>query len=164
MNKSKSSLFLMELIFAVLIFAIASTVCVRVFVKAYNISCSTKELNNSVTRCTSAAELFYGTDGDLSKMKTELDAAGQGAIMPGSLVIYYDETFQQCQSDESVYIMTIENTRKDDMLECSIEMYNDRKAESIYSLKCELYTGYVKDSEPLSEPASEEMQGTGGVL
>ena len=48
---SKSALFLMELILAILFFAAASAVCVQLFVKAHLMSQDTVDLNRAVARC-----------------------------------------------------------------------------------------------------------------
>ena len=42
-KSSRSALFLMELIFSILFFALASAVCVQLFVKAHLLSVSTQE-------------------------------------------------------------------------------------------------------------------------
>lgn len=69
MKHSKSSLFLMELILALLFFSLASTVCIRLFVKAHTISTDTQDLNYAVTQSQNLAEAFLGLDGDMEQLK-----------------------------------------------------------------------------------------------
>ena len=54
----RSSLLLMELILSILFFALASAVCLQIFVKASLIGKDTKELDQAVRCVTSAAELL----------------------------------------------------------------------------------------------------------
>ena len=54
-QNSKSALFLMELIIAILFFAISSAVCVQLFVKAHLMSRDTTDLNHAVACAESAS-------------------------------------------------------------------------------------------------------------
>ena len=66
MKHSKSSLFLMELIIALLFFSLASTVCIQLFVKSYTLSQETTDLNYAINSAQNMAEAFIGCNGDLS--------------------------------------------------------------------------------------------------
>ena len=59
MPKSKSALFLMELIIVILFFALTSAVCMRVFVKAHDVAHETESANYAVLWADNAAECFY---------------------------------------------------------------------------------------------------------
>lgn len=59
MKKSKSSLFLMELIIVIFFFSLTSAVCLEIFVKAHLVGENTKDLNNAVLYAENAGELFY---------------------------------------------------------------------------------------------------------
>ena len=62
----KSSLFLMELIFTILFFALASAVCMQLFARAHTLQTDTEDLNQSLLLAQSAAEAFESTGGDLN--------------------------------------------------------------------------------------------------
>lgn len=72
MKHSKSSLFLMELIIALLFFSLASTVCIRLFVNAHSLSNQTVDMNHAVNYAQNMAETFIGCGGDLQAMQTIL--------------------------------------------------------------------------------------------
>ena len=59
---SGSSLFLMELILAILFFSVASAVCVQLFARAHTASEQSAALNRAVLAAESAAESFKGAD------------------------------------------------------------------------------------------------------
>ncbi|MBR5761685.1 MAG: hypothetical protein IKZ39_03000 [Lachnospiraceae bacterium] len=59
MPKSKSALFLMELIIVILFFALTSAVCMRVFIKAHDVAHETESANYAVLWADNAAECFY---------------------------------------------------------------------------------------------------------
>ena len=54
----RSSLFLLELMIAILFFCLASAVCVQIFVKAHTISRETQELNTALEKVSGYTELF----------------------------------------------------------------------------------------------------------
>lgn len=54
----RSGIFLTELMIAILLFALASALCVRIFARAQQISTQAQELSEGVNRCSSAAELL----------------------------------------------------------------------------------------------------------
>ena len=58
----KSSLFLLELIMAILFFSIASAVCVQLFVKSHLLSKQAEILSIAVNECSDAAEIIYSAD------------------------------------------------------------------------------------------------------
>ena len=62
-HSSKASLFLMELIIAILIFSLSSALCVQLFAKAHLLSNKTKDLNHAISLCESVAEVYYGVNG-----------------------------------------------------------------------------------------------------
>ncbi len=75
MKHSKSSLFLMELIIALLFFSLASTVCIRLFVKAHALSAQTVDQNYAVNYAQNMAEAFTGCNGDLHTLQTLLSGS-----------------------------------------------------------------------------------------
>lgn len=75
MKHSKSSLFLMELIIALLFFSLASTVCIRLFVNAHSLSAQTVDQNYAVNYAQNMAEAFIGCDGDLQSLQTLLSGS-----------------------------------------------------------------------------------------
>ena len=54
----RSGIFLTELMIAILLFALASALCVRIFTRAQQLSTQAQELSEGVNRCSSAAELL----------------------------------------------------------------------------------------------------------
>lgn len=60
MKTSKSSLFLMELIIAILFFALASAVCIQLFVKSHLLGNTTAEENHALLLCQNLSEIYLG--------------------------------------------------------------------------------------------------------
>ena len=118
-----SSLFLMELILAILFFSIASTVCVQVFVQSHLLSRKYSALNHAVTLCTSEAETISA-----SALQTE----------EGETITYYDADFSVCDEKDSAYILTVDTKNEDSFLNTHIAM-TDTAGELIYELNTTHY-------------------------
>ena len=54
----RSGIFLTELMIAILLFALASALCVQIFARAQQISTQAQELSEGINHCSSAAELL----------------------------------------------------------------------------------------------------------
>lgn len=60
MKSSKISLFLMELIIAILFFALASAVCIQLFVKSHLLGNTTIRENHALLMCQNLSEIYLG--------------------------------------------------------------------------------------------------------
>ncbi len=98
MKHSKSSLFLMELIISILFFALASTVCIRLFAKAHLLSKQTVNETEASTLAQNLAEVYIAADGDLQKM---VDMMAQTSLdEPQSCVQQtFDEDWKPCNEN-----------------------------------------------------------------
>jgi len=101
-TRSKTSLFLMELILVIAFFAIATSVCMRIFVYAKTTSDYSRSLSSASLQSQSAAECFKGTSGDVQKTKELLGASD----FENGLCIWYDEYFDRA-GDESGACFTL---------------------------------------------------------
>ena len=68
MARSKSGLFLMELIIAICFFAVASAICVQLFAHAHSLSQRSKGIQMAVINAQSVAEGFRGLGGDVDAL------------------------------------------------------------------------------------------------
>lgn len=91
----KSSLFLLELILAILFFSIASAVCVQLFVKSHTISQEAKSLSVAVNECADIAEIVYSSDSPEEMIDRLTSAYPDIQINEQTIFIPYDENFQK---------------------------------------------------------------------
>lgn len=100
MKHSKAALFLMELIIALLFFALASTVCIRLFTKAYLLSEQTINENHAVIHAQNLAEAFLATDGDFSQIQALFPNASTDNA-EYSLLLLFDENWEACIREDA---------------------------------------------------------------
>ncbi|MCL2566014.1 MAG: hypothetical protein FWE24_09440 [Defluviitaleaceae bacterium] len=90
MGRSKSSLFLMELIIVITFFAFTSAICVQLFAAANRLSTRSVGMQMAVINAQSAVETFKATDGDMNSMRILLGAYAAY----GYLLVSYDENWR----------------------------------------------------------------------
>lgn len=151
-NRSRSSsLFLLELTLAILLFSIASAVCVQLFVQSHLLSRHAQELNEAVNECTSAAELVRAADSleEAKLLFQQQYPAGEAAGSTEEPVfnIYYDESFTLCHAEDTPsYCLTAQLKESDGMLTAQLRLLpesNDlsANASAIYEINVQHYIG-----------------------
>ena len=95
----RSSLFLMELIIAILFFSLASTVCVRIFVKSHTLEEESIQLNHAVSAATSVAEIFRNQENPFEILKSQYP---DGIKNNNYYQIFYDEDWSLCDKNEAL--------------------------------------------------------------
>ncbi len=93
MRKSKSSLFLMELIIVILFFSLTSAVCLQVFVKASDYSKQTVALNQASLWCTNVGELFEEYGSDIATIQTIVEKEFTDSRFSIALNLSRDDSF-----------------------------------------------------------------------
>lgn len=100
-KSSKSGLFLIELIIAIVFFALTSAVCVQLFVRAHLVSRSSSETTTAVIEARNAAECFRASGGSAEKLASLL-GSGAPEISGESerYAVYYDGDWQRVSARE----------------------------------------------------------------
>lgn len=114
-HNNTSSLFLLELILAVLFFSVASALCIQIFTKAHLMSQDARDLNFAVNEVSSMAEQM--PDDSLQ------DAAA-----------YYDSSYAPCKKADAVYVLTVHYEPEDTLLKAHISMDTVADNRNIYTL------------------------------
>lgn len=106
----KSSLFLMEQLIAILVFAICAAVCVRVFAASFAMSNEGRDMNNALIIAKNGAECYKSVSGDGENMAHVLS----GVYTDNEVRVYYDEKRQPCGEDSAAYILSITGQNKEE--------------------------------------------------
>lgn len=114
-HNNTSSLFLLELILAVLFFSVASALCIQIFTKAHLMSQDARDLNFAVNEVSSMAEQM--PDDSLQ------DAAA-----------YYNSSYASCEKADAVYVLTVHYEPEDTLLKAHISMDTVADHRIIYTL------------------------------
>lgn len=154
-----SSLFLMELILAILFFSAASAICVQFFVRSHLLNQDSENLSHAVNECSGAAEAVCSSDSisEAAAMLQSLYPEGTypeaGDNRAGEIRIYYDGSFRPCGEENSAYSMILRLTADGNMLHADIQMQtctpgDTKETDPIYDLDIQHHiagrTGYEK--------------------
>lgn len=114
-HNNTSSLFLPELILAVLFFSVASALCIQIFTKAHLMSQDARDLNFAVNEVSSMAEQMP-------------DDSLQNATA------YYNSSYASCEKADAVYVLTVHYEPEDTLLKAHISMDTVADNRNIYTL------------------------------
>lgn len=140
-----STLFLLELILAILFFSLASTVCVQFFVKSHLLSRNARNLSHAVNECSGIAEIINTSDGmehalrTIQELYTSADTEDTGDGNSPIIRIYYDKGFIPCKSVEAKYILKTTLQLDNRMLAAGISMEEACSDHSLYQLSVRHY-------------------------
>lgn len=129
-----SSLFLLELIIAILFFSLASAVCIQFFVKSHILSREARELSNAVNECAGAAEIAGGADSFSEASDTFRDIYPLAQIEDSAIHIFYDEDFLPCRQGQEAFTVEVNLTQAEQMLVADISMTASGSEKPLYTL------------------------------
>ena len=146
-NSSKSSLFLIELIIAILFFSIGSAVCVRAFVKAHSLSTEAKDLSFASAQVSIMASVLKYTDRSYASIREHFpDAAKSG----DDFLVFYDEGGTSCPEKDAVFTLHAETSEESGMIHAQIYMEREG-ADPLYELELR----FVPQSDGKEAPEDE---------
>lgn len=99
----KSTLFLIEQLIAILVFAICATICVSIFAASFVESNKIGDMNNSLIIAKNGAECYKAASGNVEKAASLLG----GIYKDNEIRVYYDEKRQLCEEYSAVYVLRI---------------------------------------------------------
>ena len=134
--KSKTALFLMELIIVILFFSLASAVCMQLFARSHLISKQTTELNHAVAIAQSYAEVMRGTDGSMTSI---LEAFPDAIAEDNYFEVFYDEHFQVCDPSAASYVSDVTVTPNGAIQNMEIRIVRLSDYNEIYTLQATKY-------------------------
>ncbi len=117
-KKSRTSLFLMELIISILLFAVASAVCIQLFVHTHLTGLHTKALQFATLETQNIAEQIRG-----------------GIVEIASTTYYYSDTFEKCSTEDTAsYSIEVTADEADDLMSVTIQVTDLEKNEVLHEV------------------------------
>ena len=106
-TRSRSTLFLMEQLIVIAVFAFCAAVCVKTFVFSYMTTVESKDKNGAVIVAVSSAESYKAAGGDL--VQTARILGGNSSYEANMIAVYYDERWRISEENEAVYVLRLTN-------------------------------------------------------
>lgn len=106
-SRSRSTLFLLEQLLVVLIFALCAAACVKIFVSAYTTAEDAREMSQALLVAKSGAECYKASAGDGDRIAKALggDVSHNNGV--DHVVVYYDEEWQVCTIEQAAYALRL---------------------------------------------------------
>ena len=122
---SKSSLFLIEILFVILFFSISCSVCVQLFAKSHVCSVESTELSNAVNYSMSVAEQIKSCNGDFKKASETVS----GNLDKESINIYCDKDWNTSPKTDAYFNVIIfeKESSNENIKEYHIAVSNNKK-------------------------------------
>ena len=145
-HNNTSSLFLLELILAVLFFSVASALCIQIFTKAHLMSQDARDLNFAVNEVSSMAEQISAdtlhpdtaASSDDTAASSGDTASDPSTQMPDDSLqdatAYYNSSYASCEKADAVYVLTVHYEPEDTLLKAHISMDTIADNRNIYTL------------------------------
>lgn len=134
---SASTLFLMELIIAVMFFSLAATVCIYVFVHAHVLSRNAKHLNMAVNITSDAAEIIRSQNSISGVrsifLRTYRNVSISGPDSSCDIEVYFDDHYREIDGNHAVFTEKIHMELQDSLLKIAI-VFNNADGNTIYTL------------------------------
>jgi hypothetical protein len=133
---SHSTVFLLEIMLAILCFALVSAVCLRLLVYARQLSRRSGDVSFAVGQVSSAAALLEQAQSPaeaLTLLQTQLPADETGQV-------YYDDQYALCPSAQAVYILRIDGDQQS-LCTWQLAFYRTGESEPLYAVTLEVYYG-----------------------
>ena len=127
-TRSKSTLFLIEQLIVIAVFAICAAACISILAAAYFTAEETRDMGNALIVAESVAESFKAVNGDL-RIVTRIvggTAIYNHSVLGDYLIIYYDENWKISDETNHLYILTVfinENQSISSLLEGTLTVY-----------------------------------------
>lgn len=104
-QRTKSSMFLMEIIINLLLFSVLCVCSLQFFIKAYQLTENTTTLHHAVTACSNVASVYESGNG---KMDIIYDVYPYAIQVNEQTLIYLDENYNECDREHGIYYLLIE--------------------------------------------------------
>ena len=102
-TRSKSTLFLIEQLIVIAVFAICAAACISILASAYFTSVETSEMSNALLVAESVAETYKATGGDLAVVARIMGGRLSSVEGAYGLVINYDSNWLAGDESSAVY-------------------------------------------------------------
>lgn len=130
-GRSRSALFLMELILSVGLLSLSAALSTQLFVAAHRISLKSEALTHAMLLADSAAEGFKAAEGDLGSLSELISGKTEG----GRLTVYYDADWKVTHAGlPGGYTLVIESRPEPRLISASVRV-NDEGGAELYSIK-----------------------------
>lgn len=109
-ERSKSSMFLFEILINILLFSVLCVCSLQFFIHSYQLTEKTTILHHAVTACNNIAAVYQANQGFTEGI---METYPYALIENEQIYIYFDKNYQECDSRNICYYVIIDKTDSD---------------------------------------------------
>jgi len=106
-NRSKSTLFLIEQLIVIAVFAICAAACITILTNAYSNARDSRDISNALLAAESASESFKAVSGDFGSIARILGGSVLTAGGADTVIVYYDRSWQVSTESDAHYMLRL---------------------------------------------------------
>ena len=105
--RSKSTLFLIEQLIVIAVFAICAAACISILAHSYFLARDSRDVSNALLVGETVAESFKAVSGDF-QLAAELSGGSVGDVDGSqSIVVFYDDSWQVSNESAAEYVLRL---------------------------------------------------------
>ena len=142
-NRSRSTLFLIEQLIVIAVFAICAVACISILTAAYGYANNSKATAHALIAAESGAEIFKATGGDINMVRDFMGGtSSSGGSGTAAIMVYYDSSWQVSGQTGASFVLNLIFDAPDKS--------NDIKLITAELTVCQLSTGEQLIALPLA--------------
>jgi len=107
-NRSRSTLFLIEQLIVIAVFAICAVACISILTAAFSYAGDTKATAHALIAAESGAEVFKATGGDINAVADIMGGVtGAGGSGTAAIVVFYDSSWQVSSETDASFVLSL---------------------------------------------------------
>jgi len=108
-QRSKSTLFLIEQLIVIAVFAICAVACISILTAAHFNAVESRDVRHAILHAESSAEVFKATGGDFAAVTHIMGGeVRQGAAGTAIVIVFYDNYWKISSEASAAYMLTLE--------------------------------------------------------
>jgi len=106
-NRSRSTLFLIEQLIVIAVFAICAAACIRILTTAYFYASDSNAASNALLAAESVAESYKAFGGDPTDIAGVINGFMFGDTDGAGYYVHYDKDWRVCSDADAVYVLKL---------------------------------------------------------
>ena len=119
-NRSRSTLFLIEQLIVIAVFAVSAAACTGILTSAYFTAMDSRDTSRAILAAENGAESFKATGGDLGKTAQILGGTSGRVDGEAAAIVYFDKQWQTSSEEDAMYRMLLTGVVPDTELDLLI--------------------------------------------
>ena len=111
-NRSRSTLFLIEQLIVIAVFAISAAACTGILTSAYFTAMDSRDTSRAILAAENGAESYKATGGDLGETAQMLGGVSGSVDGSTAAIVYFDKQWQVCRQENAHFRMLVVGVTK----------------------------------------------------